>query len=547
MIFRPTRSGFVLGSVTVASVLVMTSTACSGGPSDPAPSPDPDDPLDAPLPLGPSTLSEERTTRQLQPGVTLTTIVRGYPDPTAAWTVEIAIPSAVAGAPATALASQADAENAAAALRTAGLEPRIELVSSPQLADAGGELGYRVRVGATATKADADALRAQVQAAGLGGSSIFTGWDGEPEDLAQSTGPWHVQVLTIDPQDFRGTLAASYGPDLEQRETTSALAAAAGARAAMNAGYFVLNPNSGAPGDPAGVAVYDGRLVSEPISGRPALVIRNDALGTSMVRLTWRGEVRAGTKTLLLDGLNRVPGLIRNCGGTTDDLPTNQPVHDFTCTDADELIAFDSSYGLATPAGPGLEVAVDPLGVVLAVRTSRGGSIPVGGRTIQATGSLVSSLQELADTGHIEIEAALEDDHGSRVETSWQTSIVNGGPELVRDGRLQVTSKADGMAPDGNPSFYYGFVHKRNPRTIAGVDDRGRTVLITADGRSTESLGLGLAEAAAVAESLGLRDALNLDGGGSTTMVADGSVINKPSDAAGERPVGDALLVLPED
>jgi exopolysaccharide biosynthesis protein len=42
-----------------------------------------------------------------------------------------------------------------------------------------------------------------------------------------------------------------------------------------------------------------------------------------------------------------------------------------------------------------------------------------------------------------------------------------------------------------------------------------------------------------------MREALNLDGGGSTTMVIDGQVINQPSDAAGERPVGDVLLILP--
>jgi exopolysaccharide biosynthesis protein len=95
------------------------------------------------------------------------------------------------------------------------------------------------------------------------------------------------------------------------------------------------------------------------------------------------------------------------------------------------------------------------------------------------------------------------------------------------------------------PSFYYGWVHKRNPRTVAGVDARGRLVLITADGRSTDSLGLSIPETAAVAKSLGLRQAMNLDGGGSTTMVVNGSVLNSPSDAAGERPIGDALLLLP--
>ena len=54
-----------------------------------------------------------------------------------------------------------------------------------------------------------------------------------------------------------------------------------------------------------------------------------------------------------------------------------------------------------------------------------------------------------------------------------------------------------------------------------------------------------MARAARLARSLGLVDGLDLDGGGSTTMVANGAVISHPSDAAGERPVGDALLIAP--
>ena len=53
------------------------------------------------------------------------------------------------------------------------------------------------------------------------------------------------------------------------------------------------------------------------------------------------------------------------------------------------------------------------------------------------------------------------------------------------------------------------------------------------------------AEAIVIADALGMADAINLDGGGSTTMVVDGQVINHPSDATGERPVGDAVRVLP--
>jgi hypothetical protein len=66
----------------------------------------------------------------------------------------------------------------------------------------------------------------------------------------------------------------------------------------------------------------------------------------------------------------------------------------------------------------------------------------------------------------------LIDDRGRPVRTPRITSIVNGGPELVRDGHLHATPAADGMVHPGDPSFYYGWVHKRNPRTFAGVDAR---------------------------------------------------------------------------
>src|SRR4051794_18529239 len=65
------------------------------------------------LPLGPRGLEETRTTRTLQPGVTLTRIVRGHTDPAAVWTVEVAIPAGAGSpdpdAPAAAISDEADA------------------------------------------------------------------------------------------------------------------------------------------------------------------------------------------------------------------------------------------------------------------------------------------------------------------------------------------------------------------------------------------------------------------------------------------------------
>ena len=67
--------------------------------------------------------------------------------------------------------------------------------------------------------------------------------------------------------------------------------------------------------------------------------------------------------------------------------------------------------------------------------------------------------------------------------------------------------------------------------------------MITVDGRSESSGGISLYELAAYLLELEAVDAMNLDGGGSTTMFLDGKVVNHPSDKEGERKVGDAVLV----
>jgi exopolysaccharide biosynthesis protein len=90
-----------------------------------------------------------------------------------------------------------------------------------------------------------------------------------------------------------------------------------------------------------------------------------------------------------------------------------------------------------------------------------------------------------------------------------------------------------------------GFDTARHPRTMIG-EGGGAIWLVTIDGRQpTLSLGMTFAEMKRLARRLGMRSALNLDGGGSTTMVVNGSVVNHPSDAAGPRAVSDAVLVLP--
>lgn len=503
----------------------------------------------AKLDLGAPGQPESRTVHTLAPGLTRTSITRGTPNEDFFWTAEIAVPSTSPDpdAPASALSTQAQAEKVAQQLTASGVRARVEHVQSPQLADAGGDLGYRVRAGHFAAKADGSATAAQIKAAGYKSSVIYTGWDGDEGSSENDHGPWKLEVLTIDPKEFRGDLTSSFGPNLEDRERTSQLAAASGALAATNGGYFVMDPKAGAEGDPAGTAVHDGKILSEPVGDRPSLVL-NPKIGTSIQRLHWSGSV-AGPENagkLVLDGVDRVPGLIRNCGGAGDN-PTSLPMHDTTCTHANEIVEFTPEFGAATPSGPGLEVVLDAHDTVTVVNSTRGTAVPAGGRTLQAIGTDVDELAALAKPGsRLKIDADLLTEGGKALKIGASTDVVNGGPTLVENGALNVTAKRDGMVHTGDSNaFFYGWVHKRNPRTIAGVDAQGRTLIVTADGRQTTSLGLSIKEAADVAHSLGMINAINLDGGGSTTMVQGGQVVNSPSDATGERPVGDALLVLP--
>ncbi|WP_347110953.1 phosphodiester glycosidase family protein [Paenarthrobacter sp. S56] len=521
------------------------STAANTAPGQQAAAPLPSGHLN----LGAADQPETRTVTSLAPGLTRTAITRGTPNTDFSWTAEVALPSTSPDpdAPTSALSTQAQAQMVADKLTAAGVTARVEHVQSPQLADAGGDLGYRVRAGAFPTKADGADTVARIKATGFASSVIYTGWDGDEGSSENSRGPWNLQVLTVDPKEYRGQLTSSFGPNLEDRETTSQLSAAAGALAAVNGGFFTMDPKAGAPGDPAGAAVRDGKILSEPVGDRPSLVIggKNES---SIERLHWHGSVTAPGQAgeLPLDGIDRVPGLIRNCGGSGDN-PTSLPMHDTTCTHADEIVEFTPEFGPSTPAGTGTEVILDAQGRVTAVNHSRGASVPAGGKTLQAIGADADTLASLADVGsHLKIDADLLNSNDKALKTGAGTDVVNGGPMLVENGALNVTPKRDGMVhPNDSNSFYYGWVHKRNPRTIVGQDAQGRTLIVTADGRQTASLGLSIKEAADVARSLGMVNAMNLDGGGSTTMVQGGTVVNSPSDATGERPVGDALLLLP--
>lgn len=116
---------------------------------------------------------------------------------------------------------------------------------------------------------------------------------------------------------------------------------------------------------------------------------------------------------------------------------------------------------------------------------------------------------------------------------------VGGGPVIVEDGARRITWEEEVFFDSG-----IGSVSTRQPRTAVGYTADGDVLLLVADGRSTRSAGASLTELADLMIGLGAVEAVNLDGGGSSTLVVGEEVVNRPSDGYA-RAVASALVLGP--
>lgn len=332
-------------------------------------------------------------------------------------------------------------------------------------------------------------------------------------------GPWAVHVLDIDRAACPGLVAVKGVAGAIGRATTSALVAgyarehrSARVVGGVNADFFLFDP----PGVPQGALVTEGRVIAGP-GLRPVLAV--DSAGrTWMGTLTVAGWAVAGGDSIPIDTWNR--GSPRG------------------------LAWFDHGYGARVDTATGsLRVVVAARGEVRAMDTAAAPTrIPSSGGVLVVRREAPVSLRERVAVlararGRFDVQVRLLPFHPHEV--------VGGFPILVED-----SVEVAGLDSAGSATF--GPV--RHPRTFVGVGATGRRLLlVTVDGRQEGySAGTTLRETAGIALQLGVTEAINLDGGGSTAMAvarqaAGGGVrfdvVNKPSDAAGERPVGDALVV----
>ena len=125
--------------------------------------------------------------------------------------------------------------------------------------------------------------------------------------------------------------------------------------------------------------------------------------------------------------------------------------------------------------------------------------------------------------------------------------LMQAGPLLVRDGRA-IGGDEEGFSAAAE-QFDSDITAGRHPRTALGHDDE-RLIALACDGRADDEAGLTLDELAATMAALGAREAINLDGGGSTSLVCGGRLRNQPREAhevpvPGGRAIATALVFAP--
>lgn len=320
--------------------------------------------------------------------------------------------------------------------------------------------------------------------------------------------PVQLQILEVDPANPAINILPVHSLDRAAgKELTTAMAKRYGAVAAVNGGYFhVSGPLAGAS---TGVYQLNGKVLASG-DKRSALVMCAETGGKELTAVSsaeFKGAVTAASgASIALAGMNR---------------PRTEG----------ETILYGSTIGTPTPPVAGFEVVVGANGQVLSAGESTGGTaIPQGGWVIAATGEGAAWLKENAKPG-VALKVATSLNPVAALPGCTPLDMIGAGPQLIRGGKIDLSEG--------------GFNHAsgRHPRTAFAVTGEGKFLFVTLDGRQSTSAGMTIAELAELLHSMGAVEAINLDGGGSSTMVINGAIRNSPSDRR-ERPVSDAILVF---
>lgn len=438
----------------------------------------------------------------------------------------------------------------------------FSIENAPETAPNGKALGKIIRI-----RAYTNELEAQKQAESLSQEGVNFSVRFSAQDGYLTKGPFSISLLRIDLNQYEGQIRSVLANEkIQGAETVSSMAARNQALAAVNGGFFAFDDVVGDFGAPAGIYVHDGELLREATNDRPVLIIDNSqqksqvTIGTSVTSELWITINNAINNQIRIDGLNRKPGVILNCGGYRT-VPTTEAVHDFVCTNDNEVILYNQHYGPKTPNVSATEIIIDETGKVLKISNQTSTEINPNYQYLQLTGK--SNLPiNVGDNITIDSKVWVE---GKEIKLNPKMSMINSGPTLVTDYAVNNSLRdLQGFNPYSNigthsggqdddnlgvsngstdrEAFYDGWALRRHPRTALGITNENIVYAVVVYGRNpTITEGASITDMSKLMQALQVKDALNLDGGGSSMMVIEGKPTGTSSDAH-ERQISDAII-----
>jgi hypothetical protein len=349
-------------------------------------------------------------------------------------------------------------------------------------------------------------------------------------------GVLHLRRVTADPLRINVLIFDLAAPEfslgvglhegwLGGRVRTSTLANDYAAFAAVNGDLFAEN------GLPQGLTMINGRTAIAP-KRRATFAMSHTGepfIGYFTDEWTWQAEVRS-------PGGSRFPITL-----------LNQP-----CVQGQICVYNDFARTVAARKGA-VVVRLDPAGVVSEVVEAEGMRLRTREQALLGTGAAARWLAANANVG-----TRLQISIGTQPPLSQYEHAISGGPIILREGafvqdcmcalgdcsltaRPKAKLRCEDFSTDWKEKHYHSV---RMPRTGIGFDaERRRLVVAVVDGyQRGYSRGITQREFADLLREFGASEAMELDGGGSSTMVLGGEVINRPPDQSGERYVANALL-----
>jgi hypothetical protein len=293
------------------------------------------------------------------------------------------------------------------------------------------------------------------------------------------------------------------------RGTVSHMVAQTNGIAGVNASFFPYT------GRPVGLMVRNKELISTPYPTR--------------AEFGWGGVATAF-------GLSSFSASFKPEGGNPIDIShfNDEVPADSICLDTDTGSLALTKSGVGTCAvirvvngnwGPNANVE----GEVLFLYTDTN-KVPIqaGNCALMGTGSKAQYIAALKPGQRVNFAVHTDGFNWGKID-----QCVCGGPYLVKSGSISVDAAAEG--------FPKSFYENRYARTAIGRDSRGDIWLAVVDGKQSFSVGATLDEMAAIMKHLGCVDAINLDGGGSSTFNVFGLTMNHPSDGV-ERMLANAIV-----